>query len=556
MDKWPGRTIFCNMKAATRLAAMACIITGNFAGAADFREPPMPAPVAERAEGTGPFNRLVLRGAYMVDGTGAPAQGPVDIVVENDRIIEVRVVGAPKLPIDTANRPALDGGEELDISGSYILPGFVDTHLHLHTMDSGQKVPPEYVLKLWLSHGITSGRTVASDNMRWMIETAQRSERNEITGPRMEVYPMFGRQSVGVPEPTSPEEAREQIRLMKRQGASGVKFIGAHEDILFAALDEAEKQGLNSTMHHAQIAVTHSNVLTTSAAGLKSMEHWYGLPEAMFEDKLIQRYPPDYIYNDEQNRFGEAGRLWAQSAEPGSDNWNEVMETLLGRDFGLSPTFNAYIATRDLMRMARADWHDTYTMPNLWNWYRPNRDAHGSYWFYWTLDNEIAWKNNYRLWMQFVNEYKNRGGRVTVGSDSGYTYNLYGYGYITEMELLYESGFSALEVINSATLQGARQLWIDDDVGSIEVGKKADFVVVEHNPLENLRVLRGTGAIRLNDETREVERIGGIRYTIKDGIVYDARELRRQIRDMVEQDKQRMGIPAGPMPIETVPFAQ
>jgi len=158
--------------------------------------------------------------------------------------------------------------------------------------------------------------------------------------------------------------------------------------------------------------------------------------------------------------------------------------------------------------------------------------------------------------MQFVNEYKNRGGRVTVGSDSGYTYNLYGYGYITEMELLYESGFSALEVINSATLQGARQLWIDDDVGSIEVGKKADFVVVEHNPLENLRVLRGTGAIRLNDETREVERIGGIRYTIKDGIVYDARELRRQIRDMVEQDKQRMGIPAGPMPIETVPFAQ
>jgi hypothetical protein len=230
------------------------------------------------------------------------------------------------------------------------------------------------------------------------------------------------------------------------------------------------------------------------------------------------------------------------------------METLLERDFGLSPTFTAYIATRDVMRMARARWHEEYTMPQLWNWYRPNRDAHGSYWFYWTLEDEIEWKNNYRKWMQFVNEYKNRGGRVTVGSDSGYTYNLYGFGHIMEMELLREAGFSELEVLHSSTLQGARQLGIDADYGSVEVGKKADFVIVDENPLANLHVLRGTGAVRLNDETGEVERVGGIRYTIKDGIVYDARELRRQVRDMVRQEKQRLGIAPGPMPIETVPY--
>ena len=105
-------------------------------------------------------------------------------------------------------------------------------------------------------------------------------------------------------------------------------------------------------------------------------------------------------------------------------------------------------------------------------------------------------------------------------------------------------------------MQGARQLWIDDDVGSIQVGKKADFVVVKENPLENLSVLRGTGAIRLNDDTGEVERVGGIVYTIKDGIVYDARELRRDIRNMVRAEKDRLGIPPGPMPIETVPYEQ
>jgi predicted amidohydrolase YtcJ len=199
--------------------------------------------------------------------------------------------------------------------------------------------------------------------------------------------------------------------------------------------------------------------------------------------------------------------------------------------------------------MSRAPWHEIYTMPSLWEWYRPNRDAHGSYWFNWTIEDEMDWKENYRLWMTFVNEYKNRGGRVTVGSDSGYIYNLYGFGYIQEMELLREAGFSPLEVIHAATLQGARQLGIASDVGSIQVGKKADFVVTRENPLQNLHVLLGTGTIRLNDETRKVEQIGGIRYTVKDGIVYDARALLQDVAAMVQAEKDRLGIAPGIMPI-------
>ena len=81
----------------------------------------------------------------------------------HDRITDVRVVGTPNIAIDPDDRPvATDGTEEIDLSGMFILPGFVDTHLHLHTMEEGQKVPPEYVLKLWLAHGITSGQTVGS----------------------------------------------------------------------------------------------------------------------------------------------------------------------------------------------------------------------------------------------------------------------------------------------------------------------------------------------------------------------------------------------------------
>ena len=62
------------------------------------------------------------------------------------------------------------------------------------------------------------------------------------------------------------------------------------------------------------------NVLDTARWGLTTMEHWYGLPEAMFDDRTVQDYPRDYNYDNEQDRFGQAGRLWRQAAPPGSEN--------------------------------------------------------------------------------------------------------------------------------------------------------------------------------------------------------------------------------------------
>jgi len=138
--------------------------------------------------------------------------------------------------------------------------------------------------------------------------------------------------------------------------------------------------------------------------------------------------------------------------------------------------------------------------------------------------------------MAFVNEYKNRGGRVTAGSDSGFIFQLYGFAYIRELELLREAGFHPLEVIRAATLNGAEALGMADKIGSVEVGKYADFVIVEENPLSNLKVLYGTGAIKLTEEN-EVVRVGGVKYTIKDGIIYDAKQLLKEVKMMVDKAK-------------------
>jgi imidazolonepropionase-like amidohydrolase len=144
--------------------------------------------------------------------------------------------------------------------------------------------------------------------------------------------------------------------------------------------------------------------------------------------------------------------------------------------------------------------------------------------------------------MAFLNDYKNRGGRVATGSDSGYIYKLYGFDYVRELELLREAGFHPLEVVRAATLAGAQALGLEKEIGSIEPGKLADLVVVAENPLANFQVLYGTGAIRVDAANRPV-RVGGVEYTIKDGIVYDARKLLADVRRLVAEAKEKAGRP-------------
>ena len=487
------------------------------------------------AESEGPFDRLVIANAFLVDGTGAPNRGPVNIVIENDRIVDITGAGTDGL--HGGDTDWGEGTRVIDATGQYVLPGFVDAHVHLGTPThaaAGSLTDPEYVLKLWLAHGITTVRDVgAMMGLGWTLEHKQRSAAGEIAAPRMVVHARF-------PENLdSPEAARKWVRAVRKRGADGIKFLGASPSQIEAALDEAQSLGMKTAYHHAQLSVTRTNVMDSARMGLDSMEHWYGLPEAMFEDQRIQDYPYDYNYNDEQNRFGEAGRLWLQAAAPGSQRWQATIDELISLDFTLDPTFTIYEASRDMMRARLAEWHEDYTMPYIMRAFEPNPEVHGSFFFDWTTADEVAWKRNYQRWMQFVNDYKNAGGRVTAGSDAGFIYKLYGFAYIRELELLQEAGFHPLEVLQSATINGAELLGIDEQTGSVEIGKKADLVIVAENPIANFKVLYGTGHLHLDTESGELARTKGVRYTIVNGIVYDADVLLADVRKLVAEQKRR-----------------
>ena len=154
------------------------------------------------------------------------------------------------MPSTRAKR-AERGDYEIDLTGHYVLPGFVDTHAHLHSLAHEQKVPAEYVLKLWMAHGVTSVREVGTHRpIEWIVGIKQRSARNEIVAPRIDVYPFF-HEILDTPI-NDAQSARHAIREAKRRGADGIKFMSGEEDALFAALDEAEKLGLRTTMHHSQ----------------------------------------------------------------------------------------------------------------------------------------------------------------------------------------------------------------------------------------------------------------------------------------------------------------
>src|SRR3954463_8933734 len=398
------------------------------------------------------LKRIVIRNAMVVDGSGKPAAGPYDIVVENDLITQI--VPFDPVSADESRRPA-KGELDIDATGKYVLPGLINLHAHTQDERGGVPMPVEYCTKMWLACGITTVRDVGAGKktLQWRSDVAS----GKLIGPRMFAYGVYNVD----PTPRTVEQARQRIRDIKTAGYDGVKLFGIDRDLMEAMMDEAHKQGLR-VAHHT--GVEETNTWDDIRFGTTSIEHWYGIPDAAIESGR-QNFPPTYNYNNEVDRFRYAGHLWREA------NWDKLTEVLDGMvkaNVAWDPTFDIYDASRDLQRAQTNPAFADYLHPVLEEYFRPNPANHGSYFIGWTSTDEAFWKENYRIWMRAVVEFERRGGLVGAGDDAGFIYQMYGFGLIRELELQQEAGFSTLKVIQHATANNARILGMESSMGRIK----------------------------------------------------------------------------------------
>lgn len=466
------------------------------------------------------LKRIVVRNATVVDGSGKPAAGPYDIVIENDTISQIVSFDPVAAKEGKAKRPE-KGDLEIDAAGKYVLPGLINLHGHTHDERGGKPMPVEYVTKLWLACGITTVRDAWANTK--ILGYRDQIAAGKLVGPRIFAYGGFPG-----PDQHTAEQARVRVRNLKAAGFDGIKLYTMDRDLMAAMMDEAKKQEMR-VMHH--VGVEETNAWDDIKFGTTSIEHWYGVPDAAIESGR-QNFPSYYNYNDEVYRFRYAGRLWREA------NWDRLMKVLDGMveaNVAWDPTLVIYEASRDLQRAQTNPAFADYLHPVLEEYFRPNPANHGSYFIGWSSTDETFWKENYRIWMKALYEFERRGGVIGTGEDAGFIYQMYGFGLIRELELHQEAGFHPLKVIQHATSNGAKILGKEDSLGRIRVGYKADLIVVNGNPLENFKVLSPLGVEEVRDG--KAVKTGGIEWTIKDGIPFHAPTLAGQVRELVAAAK-------------------
>lgn len=438
--------------------------------------------------------RLLIHNVRVVDGTGSEAREESAVLLEDGRVIAIGPMGL----VGAGDATRIDGG------GRTLLPGFVMLHEHLFYPDRTAFMPNYSVesltmAPLYLAAGTTSLRTTGTMSASDDLQIKGLIEAGRLPGPDIHATAPYLNGVGGFAHQMKPiqtaEQARRFVRYWVSEGATSFKaYREVSREVLAAAIDEAHGLGATVTGHICSVTFAEA-----AALGIDNIEHGPIEASDFADDKV-----PDVCPN---MRAVENFRL----AHPDRAEARALIDTLVAADVAITSTLPVFAAgvhssipttdSLEILSTRSQNFAKTQWLMMLGNPEDPYVER---------TRNRLATE------MAFEKAFVEAGGHLVIGTDpTGWGGTVPPNSTHSALVLLVEAGFSPLEAISLATQSGARFLGVDDEVGTIEIGKRANLILVDGKP----------------DQT--IEDVTGVHMVFKDGVAWDPEALIDTARGLV-----------------------
>jgi imidazolonepropionase-like amidohydrolase len=415
---------------------------------------------------------VVLTGLTVIDVAGGPSLGDRTVVIENGVITAIGADGALPLP---------DGAEVHDLRGRWAVPGFIDVHAHMPAVEHQPAV-----LRTLLAFGITTARSPAAVPESG-VELRARLERGDVLGPRFRTADRLidapGSPWAFAVEVTSEAEIRVEVA---RQAAAGADFVKLYSqlapDLIGAAVNEAHARGLRVIGHVGR--ATWGEAIDRGIDALAhSFVHGFAHSAVPVEDsaRFTEFFQPNPAFDPAL--FAD----WRATIDFSAPRFRQLSEQLAQRRVALDPNL--------VLAEAIAWGDDAATFARLETQLDPIPHAFPHpYSAAWTTAQRQAARAAFPKFLEAIRIFHERGVLLTAGTDLQNPWMTPGVSFHRELELLVQAGIPAADVLRIASRNGAESLGVLDETGTIEIGKAADLVILDADPLADIA---NTRAIRL-----------------------------------------------------------
>jgi imidazolonepropionase-like amidohydrolase len=441
---------------------------------------------------------VVLTHLRIIDGSGAPPAEDQTIVISEGKFQSIGTTALANLP---------SNAQIIDLKGYSALPGLVGMHDHMFFPMGGS--PPMYsdmgvsFPRLYLALGVTTIRTTGSVAPFTDLEIKRLIDSGRMIGPKVHVTAPYleGRGSFTpvMHELTGPEDARRMVNFWADEGATSFKaYMNITGDELRAVVEEAHKRGLKVTGHLCSIGFKEA-----AEIGIDDLEH--GL---LVDSEFVSNKQPDQCP-------GVAVNASLRELDLNSPAVRDTISTLVAKNVAITSTLPVFEAGGAPLTRSGIGAASALLNPRVLN--VMSADARVRYL---TARARVPADGGFvalfRKAMDFEREFVKAGGLLIAGLDpTGNGGVVAGFGDLREVELLVEAGFTPVEAIKIASLNGAAFLGEDSRIGSIAVGKQADLMIVKGNPATNIN---------------EIEKV---EIVFKDGVGYDSEKLIESVQGLV-----------------------